>query len=269
MIGFKAPLRGFIHHNQGVTTSRFLTTLKLYLLLVTALTITLLLLKLPPKIVINGATGNNLLALTFDADMSPQTYAQMRSGDETLWFNSSLIDFLAGSNTPSTLFLTGLWIESHPQTTKRLADDPLFELANHSYSHPDFASPCFYGNSILPENNKIEEIRKTQSLLKELTGKQNPYFRFPNGCHSQEDLDLLRSLGLIPVQWSSYGPDTLDKEPSVILDNLKKLTRPGAIIVLHMHGENIAPHTTQVVSEYVPWAFSQGYTFVKLSQLLQ
>jgi peptidoglycan/xylan/chitin deacetylase (PgdA/CDA1 family) len=192
----------------------------------------------------------------------------MASDGATTWYNDKLIDVLHETQTPATLFLSGMWIETHPEISKTLVNDPLFELGNHSYSHPSFAPPCF-SLKLVKNDEKPEQITKTQALLKNLTGKDNQYFRFPGGCYSKKDLDLVKSFGLLPIQWNSQGPDSFNTNTKKIVQNLKRLTKNGTIIVLHLDGGVNSPKTAEVVSEYIPWARSQGFEFVKLTNLLR
>lgn len=224
--------------------------------------------KLPEQtIIFHGDVNQKILALTFDADMTPGMAKQITKGDETVWYNRKVIDTLRSTNTPATLFLSGMWIETHPQTSKDLAGDPLFELGNHSYSHPGFTTKCF-GLKPVANKNKSEEIIKTQELLFGLTGKTNIFFRFPGGCYSDTDLALARSLNVLPIQWDNIGHDGFNPNTDEIFARLKSQTKNGSIIVLHMHGGRNAPKTAEAIEKYIPWAKSQGYEFVKLSTML-
>jgi peptidoglycan/xylan/chitin deacetylase (PgdA/CDA1 family) len=223
---------------------------------------------LSQDIIFHGATSSAKLALTFDADMTPSMKARMATNSAITWYNEKVVEVLRSTRTPATLFLTGMWIETHPEVSKQLATDPLFELGNHSYSHPYFAKPCF-GLKPMAEDQRSNEITKTQTLLKNLTGHDNLYFRFPGGCYTAKDLTLVKSMGLVAIQWNSQGPDSFNTDTGKIINNLKRLTKSGAIIVLHLHGGKNAPNTADAITSYIPWAKSQGYEFVKLTDLLQ
>ena len=82
----------------------------------------------------HAATSQKIVALTFDADMTPGMLRELKAGKVASWYNGKVIEALRQQQAPATLFLTGLWIETYPDATKQLAADPLFELGNHSYS---------------------------------------------------------------------------------------------------------------------------------------
>ena len=91
----------------------------------------------------HAVTGQKVVALTFDADMTPGMSNELRSGRIASWYNQKVIATLREHHVPATLFLAGLWIERYPAVTQDLSTDPLFEIGNHSYSLPGFHSPCF------------------------------------------------------------------------------------------------------------------------------
>ncbi|HEX9008675.1 MAG TPA: polysaccharide deacetylase family protein [Patescibacteria group bacterium] len=223
---------------------------------------------LKENIIFHGPTDQKLLALTFDADMTPGMKNRLSKGEVKSWYNQNVIDVLKQTKTPATLFLSGLWIETYPEISKQLSQEPLFELGSHSYSHPAFARPCF-GLTPISDLQKTAEITKTQTLLKNLTGKNTFFFRFPGGCYTKKDLALAKSLGVLPIQWNSDGPDAFNTNTKEIVKNLERLTTNGAIIILHMHGGANAPMTSEVLKQYIPYARSKGFTFVKLSELLK
>ena len=67
------------------------------------------------------ATTDRVLALTLDA-----------CGGE---YDEELVAFLIRERIPATLFLTGRWIDRHPREAAALAQNPLFEIANHGNNH--------------------------------------------------------------------------------------------------------------------------------------
>ena len=113
----------------------------------------------------HAVTSQKVVALTFDADMTVKMRDELKSGKVTSWYNANVIAVLKQDNVPATLFLTGLWIEAYPDVTKTLAQDPLFEFGNHSYSHGGFRSPC-YGLPAVKKSNEAAEVQKTDALLR-------------------------------------------------------------------------------------------------------
>lgn len=220
-----------------------------------------------PGVISHGPRTDKRIALTFDADMNPYMKRLHDSGTVPSWYNTGLIQELIRTNTKATLFLSGMWIEMYPEVTKELANNSLFELSNHSYSHPSFDGHC-YGLSQLPDSQDEAEIERTQKLLRDVAGVDNSYFRFPGGCYGKTDLEIVAKLGMQAVHWDVVGDDGFTTDTQHIIQNVLNRTQNGSIIVLHMHGGSNAPKTAEAVSTVISELTRRGYTFVKVSELL-
>ncbi|MGI8419739.1 MAG: polysaccharide deacetylase family protein [Candidatus Levyibacteriota bacterium] len=219
------------------------------------------------NIVFHGSRDKKQIALTFDADMTPWMRDQYTSGAVPSYNDQKLIDELNDTHTKATLFLTGMWIEMYPDVAKELAANSLFELGNHSYSHPSFSGFC-YGLEPLPKNGENDEIAKTQSLLFNLTKKQNTLFRFPGGCYSQNDITLLHKKGIIGIQWDVVGDDGFNNNVDIIKNNIFNNVQNGSIIVMHMNGAPNDPVTDEVLPNIISTLKQRGYEFETVSELL-
>ncbi len=219
------------------------------------------------SVVFHGSRSDKKIALTFDADMTLWMKEQVLTGAVKSYYNQQLIDYLDKSQTKATLFLTGMWIELYPDAATHLADDPLFELGSHSYSHPSFSGFC-YGLAQITQDEKQPEIDKTQQLLAGLTKKQNTLFRFPGGCYAQDDIDLLHKKGLQAIQWDVVGDDGFNDSTQAIVDNVLNNVQSGSIIVMHMNGYPNDPKTSDALPEIVTTLKQRGYTFVTVNELL-
>ena len=220
------------------------------------------------NVIYNGARDKKQIALTFDADMTYGMDRDIHTGAVKSYINRDLIQILIQTNTPATLFLSGLWIKDYPVETRYLASNPLFELANHSYSHPSFEGYC-YGLPKMEPLTMEDEIDLTQELLKEYTGKDNSYFRFPGGCISQAALDYMGQKGIKTIQWDVVGGDGFNENTESIVKSVLDNVQNGSIIVLHMNGYPNDPKTTEALPEIISTLKNRGYEFVKLSDLLE
>jgi len=218
-------------------------------------------------VVFHGPRDKKEVALTFDADMTPWMKEQLQSGNVQSYYNQELIHYLQHSHIKATLFLTGMWIELYPQGAKQLAENPLFELGNHSYSHPSFSGSC-YGLAQITEDEKQPEIEHTQQLLFGLTNKQNTLFRFPGGCYAQDDINLLHKDALQPIQWDVVGDDGFNNDTQAIINNVLQNVQNGSIIVMHMNGYPNDPKTSEAIPTIVATLKERGYTFVTIDELL-
>jgi len=212
-------------------------------------------------------TKEKVVALTFDADMMSKSYEAFKKGKDPLLYNEELISYLKNNNIPATLFLTGYWIEAYPETVKELAQNPLFEVANHSYSHPSFIKRCFRMRPV-SDNQDEQEIKKTEELLEKYAPNYKKYFRFPGLCYDKKDFKIAKSLGYLVVHGDVPDGDGIGKGVKFTVKRVLSLVRPGSIVVLHMQGGYTAPSTAKAVPKIVEKLKGKGYRFVKVSELL-
>ena len=216
----------------------------------------------------HAVTTQKVVALTFDADMTLKMRNELKSRRVASWYNADVIAVLERENVPATLFLTGLWIETYPDVTRQLSQNPLFELGNHSYSHGGFRSPC-YGLPAVKKSNEAAEVEKTDELLKKYAVAYQKYFRFPGLCSDADDVRRVEAQDYTVINGDVEGGDGFEKYAAPIVANVVRHVRPGSIVVLHMHGGPNAPQTAIALAEIIKRLRTQGYSFVKVSDLLK
>ena len=220
-----------------------------------------------PSYLEHGNRNIKKIALTFDADMTPYMLDEINSGKIKSFYNQEIVDILRQKNIPATIFISGLWAEKYPEVVKELSGNPLFEIANHSYSHPGFTSNCFTLPSV-PKWGKDQEFVKSQQAIKKITGIYPKFFRFPGGCHDQSDISMANKNGLIVVGWDVASSDSFNNNLVSIINNIKTKTQNGSILLFHFNGNKNAPLTAPALLESIKYLQSKGFQFVTLSQLL-
>jgi peptidoglycan/xylan/chitin deacetylase (PgdA/CDA1 family) len=215
----------------------------------------------------HAVTSQKVVALTFDADMTPKMLNELKQGRVTSWYNQRVISTLRLEHVPATLFLAGLWIEAYPAITHELADDPLFELGSHSYSHAGFRLPC-YGLAPVPGSNEVVEVQRAVELLKKYASTSTNYFRFPGLCSDADDVRTVEAQGYIVIGGDVDGGDAFEKNAGKIVSTTLAHVRPGSIVILHLHGGPNAPETANALPDIISKLRLRGYTFVKVSDLL-
>jgi peptidoglycan/xylan/chitin deacetylase (PgdA/CDA1 family) len=215
----------------------------------------------------HAVTDQKVVALTFDADMTPRMSNELQTGRIASWYNEKVIATLREQRVPATLFLAGLWIERYPAVTQDLSADPLFEIGNHSYSHPGFRSPC-YGLGSIRKSNQAAEVQKTDALLKEYTRSYQKYFRFPGLCFGAGEVETIEAQGYTVIGGDVYAGDGFEKSASRIVSNVVVHVRPGSIVILHIHGGPNARETAHALPDIIKKLRQRGYAFVKVSDLL-
>lgn len=208
---------------------------------------------LPPiaiSFITNGSRDKPYVALTFDLCQKPEYPAG---------FDRGIYDALVEANAPATFFAGGDWARTHPEETRLLAEQPLFELGNHSWTHPDLPD--------LSKKQIREQILKTQEILYQITGKQPRLFRLPAGLYNDKVLNVIAESGLYTIQWEVV---TADPVPDNTAKNINKIVREGvqngSIIIMHANGRGW--HTAEALPEMIEYLRDQGYQLVTVSQLI-
>ncbi|WP_428963843.1 polysaccharide deacetylase family protein [Micromonospora fluostatini] len=219
-----------------------------------------------PPVVDHGPRRGNLVALTFDADMTDAMRYQLRSGAVRSYANLTIVDLLERKQVPATFFLTGKWVREYPEVTRRLAGNPRFELANHTYAHHAFVPDC-YGLPHLPARELTADAARTFDVIAPYGGRQTRYFRFPGLCHDRAALDALAPLGVTVVDGDVISGDPFAKAWRPIVRAVLSKVQPGSVIVLHVTEAN-APMTDEALPHILAGLAERGLTPATLSEVL-
>lgn len=211
-------------------------------------------------------TRTKTVALTFDADMTADQGPRAARGEH--FDNPALIASLRRLKVPATVFMTGRWAEEYPDQARSIGRDPLFEIANHSYSHHAFKSPC-YGLPTVDGQQMRTDVERAFAAFRK-AGARNivPYFRFPGGCYDDEALRALAPAKVTAVQWDVVSGDAFARDGDAVAEQVLAGVRPGSLVVMHCT-RSAAPVTEQAILRIVPELRERGYRFVKVSDLMK
>ncbi|MFW6692404.1 polysaccharide deacetylase family protein [Streptomyces sp. MAR4 CNX-425] len=212
-----------------------------------------------------GAAGGKRVALTFDADMMAGQHDRADAGER--FDNPGLIAALRELKVPATVFMTGTWAARYPGQARAIGRDPLFEVANHSYSHHAFATPCYGLPEVAPGTMRAEVERTFAELRRAGVPEPVPYFRFPGGCYDDAALRALAPTGVTAVQWDVSSGDAFATDPGAVAAEVLTRVRPGSVVVLHVT-RSAAPVTEEAVRRIVPELRRRGYGFARVSELM-
>jgi peptidoglycan/xylan/chitin deacetylase (PgdA/CDA1 family) len=197
-----------------------------------------------------GLKSNREIALSFDA---------CPTGGKNQ-FSRTIFNTLVKTGTPATIFLSGYWVKEDSSATRLLASDSLIELANHSYSHPHLTH--------LTAAKIKEELKRTQDIISNLTGRRPFLFRAPYGEYNDTLINIARQLGLVTVQFDveSGDPDTAFSADRLITWVTKE-ARNGSVIIMHIN--NRGWHTAEALPSIIADLRTKGFRFVTVSDLLK
>jgi peptidoglycan/xylan/chitin deacetylase (PgdA/CDA1 family) len=163
--------------------------------------------------------------------------------------------------------MTGRWAEEYPGQARSLGRDPLFEVANHSYSHYAFTDDC-YGLPTVSGDRMRSDVERAYTAFRAAgVPDAMPYFRFPGGCYDRRALRALTPVGVTAVQWDVVSGDAFATDAEAVTRQVLEGVRPGSVVVMHCT-RSAAPTTERVVRAVVPQLRARGFRFVKVSGLI-
>lgn len=190
-----------------------------------------------------SSTTRRLIALTFDDGPDPQ-------------YTPQVLRTLASPRVRATFFLIGANALRHPDLVNEIhAGGHL--IANHLFVDRNalFLSAAEVEDSLL----KTEEILGLQGNSK--------WVRPPGAVFRPSFLAVARKHDYRVVLGSAYTSDTRRPPARYISWAMNRMTRPGAVLVLHDSGGDRS-RTVAALPEIIDHAHAQGYTFVTLDELL-
>ncbi|MFC7471522.1 polysaccharide deacetylase family protein [Actinomadura keratinilytica] len=162
-----------------------------------------------------------------------------------------LIASLRRLKVPATVFMTGRWAEEYPDQARAIGADPLFEIANHSYSHHAFTGDC-YGLPRVAESEMRADVERAYTAFRTAgVKKAMPYFRFPGGCYDDAALREVSAAGVTAVQWDVVSGDAFATDADAVAQQVLDGVRPGSVVVMHCT-RSAAPTTERALRRIVP-----------------
>jgi peptidoglycan/xylan/chitin deacetylase (PgdA/CDA1 family) len=208
-------------------------------------------------------SGDKPVALTFDLCQTRGVIAG---------YDGAIIDYLRSQAVPATLFPGGLWLATHRKRAIELMSDPLFLLGNHSWTHHDLhsATASIVQTEIGSTEAELAVVRQaarsTCGIAKTAANPVYRFFRFPYGSCAPDGAAAANAAGSVIIQWDVVSGDPDGTSAATIERNVIPRVRPGSIVVMHANGRGT--HTAQALAAIVPKLRAEGYTFVRLDELM-
>lgn len=202
------------------------------------------------------ATTEKVLALTLDACGSLKG-----SG-----VDQQLVDFLVQQQVPATLFINARWIDANPQLFRQLADNPLFEIANHGMWHKPASinGRSIYGiDGTKDVAELVQEIELNARKIEGITGKRTRWYRSGTAYYDEYAVQVAQALGHEVIGFSVLG----DAGATYRAEQVKAAlltSRPGDIIIAHINHPEAG--TGPGIMAAVPELRQKGFRFVRLGE---
>ncbi|NLJ41695.1 MAG: polysaccharide deacetylase family protein [Clostridiales bacterium] len=202
-----------------------------------------------PKI-IRSATDKELkqVAITFDDGPDGR-------------FTPQVLDVLKAYDVKATFFVIGSVANDNRDILKRIHEEG-HVIGSHSWGHKNFTK--------ISEDKAIDELKKTNNIIEEITGKTNTLFRLPYGAFNDKVLNTIAGQGFYNIYWSIDPKDWSGNSSKSIFENVQKNLNPGAIILLHSAGSSKSiPNSIDALPKIIEYIQEQGYEIVTIPELLK
>lgn len=223
---------------------------------------------------VRPADGAGLVALTFNLIERP---------GEVAGFDVDLVETLRAAGAPATFFASGRWMQSHPERTRQLMADPLFELGSLGWDHRNmvFADAAEAARQWRLADAVYRRLRADlahRGCTADAEGRRQmaripalpTLLRFPYGRCDRAALAAAATAGVPIVQWSLVLDD-IARDTDIHLfrarvrEDLDRLG-PGLIVVGHADGRG--RHSAAAVRLLLGDLRASGYEPVTVSTLL-
>lgn len=193
-----------------------------------------------------GSPDDKVIYLTFDAGYVSEGLIK-------------ILDVLKEESVQAAFFILPAVPEKNPELAKRMAADGHI-IGNHTMSHRNMAK-------ITDKDEFLKELTDLEDLYYNLTGnKLSKYYRPPEGCFSEQNLEICKEYGYTPTFWSFAYADWDNRAQKdhewakkKILDNVHN----GMVMLLHPNSSTNAAILKDIIQELK----AQGYRFGTLDEL--
>jgi peptidoglycan/xylan/chitin deacetylase (PgdA/CDA1 family) len=167
-----------------------------------------------------------------------------------------LLDLLAAHHIKATFFVLGENVAENPEIVARAAREG-HEIANHSWSHPNFGKTSDEGIR--------SQLRRTDDIIRNTIGTRPTLVRPPYGSISARQKKWVnQEFGYKIALWDVDPFDWRRPGPAVVCNRILKLTRAGSIILSH----DIHPGTIEAMPSTFGQLEAKGFKFVTVSELI-
>ena len=204
----------------------------------------------------NGRNAPGESNITFNSVHVAGPYIAMTFDDgPSATLTPKLLDLLAAHHIKATFFVIGENVAEHREIVERAAREG-HEIANHSWSHPNFGK--------MSDEGVRRQLTRTDDAIKNATGVRPTLLRPPYGSMTARQKRWIHDeFGYQIILWDVDPYDWKRPGPSVVCNRILKETRPGSIVLSH----DIHPGTIEAMPSTFDQLQAKGFKFVTVSEL--
>ncbi len=168
---------------------------------------------------------------------------------------SKMLDIFKREHVHVTFFLDGTWLNNHWAEGLKLVQDG-HEIGNHGYNHPLMSQ--------VTEDRMVEEIGKTEAVIKKVYHHPSKWFAPPAGDFNERVVRVADKFQLGTVLWTL---DTIDWRKTTtaasMVQKIETKVGPGNLILMHP-----TDRTVQALPGIIKAIKQKGYRLITVSELL-
>ncbi|AAW70666.1 polysaccharide deacetylase family protein [Wolbachia endosymbiont of Brugia malayi] len=169
---------------------------------------------------------------------------------------NNIINILENYKAKATFFLLGERINKKTSEIVKKIYNAGHELGNHSWSHKKLTS--------LSSEKQLQELEKTNMVIKNAIERDVKWFRSPYGCHDDNLIKNTNQLNMCSILWTVDSLDWQGDKPEILVDRVVGNVHNGAIILFHDHDNK--SNTVEALPQIIKILKKLGYEFVTLSE---
>lgn len=135
-----------------------------------------------------------------------------------------ILQILRDEKVKATFFFDGNWVKKNPELARTIKQAG-HEIGNHAYTHPDLNRRS--------EAETIEELWKTNNVIKETLGQKPKWFAPPSGSFNQTTVKVADQLGMKTILWTADTVDWRKPAASEMVRRVISKTENGTMILMH------------------------------------
>ncbi|APR97938.1 polysaccharide deacetylase family protein [Wolbachia endosymbiont of Folsomia candida] len=187
--------------------------------------------------------GDKFVALTFDDGPSSRRV-------------NDILNVLKKHKSKATFFVLGERINEKTSEIVKEIHKAGHEIGNHSWSHRKL--------TLLPSEEQMQELEKTNIAIKNITKKDVKWFRPPYGCHDDNLIENTNQLNMYSILWTVDSLDWQGDKPEILVERVASNVHNGAIMLFHDHDSR--SNTAQALPNIIRMLKKSGYKLVTLSE---
>jgi len=164
-----------------------------------------------------------------------------------------LLDGLLERGAVATFFVIGQQIQGNEALLQRMEAEG-HQIGNHTYSHIRLQTA--------EKDTVVEEIHKTEVMLREVVGEDVFWLRPPYGAIDEQRASLVRTP---MIYWSVDPQDWKLLDAGKVVSAVMGCVQPGDVVLLH----DFYPTSVDAALAVVDQLQAQGYTLVTVEELFR